>query len=133
MTLGKYIGLVLTRDAAVAALAADRVYSEVAPDAPKTPHIVFALVAEDEDQAMDGATGVKRASITVDCWGPKRVDATALGKVVKNLLSDHSGAAGGLEVQSFFFVNQAWAFDPETKLYQVNQDYEVWYSGDDAE
>ena len=133
MTLGKYLLKVLTQDAGVAARVKARVYSEVLPDEGEMPAVVFDLVSEDEDEALDGPTGVRRASVTVDCWAEKRVDATALGKVVKDLLSGHAGAAAGLEVQSFFFVTQAWDFDAETKLFRSSQDYEVWYSGDEAE
>ncbi len=130
MNLGVYLRMVLTQDPSVAALAVDRVYSEVLPQAPKTPAVVFAEIAADEDYALDGPTGVQRTSLAVDSWAEKRADATALGLAVKKALSGHSGAAGGCEVQACFFVTERWAFDAETGLYRTSQDYEVWSSGD---
>jgi len=131
MNLGSYLRLILTQDPAVAALAGDRVYSEVLPQAPKTPAVVFAVVSADEDVSLDGPTGVRRASLAVDSWAEKRADASALGIAVKRVLSGHSGAAAGFEVQSCFFVTERWAFDPESALYRTSQDYEVWSSGPD--
>ena len=51
MTLGKYLRLVLVNDAGVAALAADRVYTEVLPQSPVVPAVVFTEVAGDEDES----------------------------------------------------------------------------------
>ena len=130
MTLGIYLRMVLTQDPSVAALAGDRVYSDVLPQAPKTPAVVITEVSADEDVSLDGPTGVQRTSLAVDSWAEKRADATALGLAVKKTLSGHSGAAGGFEVQSCFFVTERWAFEPETGLYRTSQDYEVWSSGD---
>jgi hypothetical protein len=130
VTLGAYLRLVLTADPGVAALARERVYSEVLPQGPATPAVVFTEVSADEDVALDGPTGVRRTSLAVDSWAEKRADATALGIAVRTALSGHSGAAGGLEVQSCFFVTERWAFDADTGLYRTSQDYEVWSSGE---
>jgi hypothetical protein len=130
MILGAYIRLVLTGDAGVRALVTDRVYSEILPQGPTTPAVVFAEVSADEDYSLEGPTGVRRNSVAVDSWAEKRADATALGIAVKRALSGHSGAAGGFEVQSCFFVTERWAFDAETGLYRTSQDYEVWSSGE---
>jgi hypothetical protein len=132
VTLGQYLRLVLSQDVGVAALAADRVYSEVLPQDPATPAVVFAEVHADEDYALDGPTGGRRASVEVDSWAKKRADATALGLAVKDALSGHSGGAAGLSVQSILFITERWAFDPETGLYRTTQDYEVCTSGEES-
>ena len=132
MTLGGYLRLILTADPGVAALARDRVYSEVLPQGPATPAVVFTEVSADEDVSLDGPTGVRRTSLAVDSWAEKRADATALGIAVKRVLSGHSGAAGGFEVQSCFFVTERWAFEPDVNLYRTSADFEVWTSGEES-
>ena len=47
MTLGQYLRLLLTGDAGVVALAGDRVHTEVLPQAPAVPAVVFTEVAGD--------------------------------------------------------------------------------------
>lgn len=129
MTLGQYLRLVLTQAPGIAALAEDRVYSEVLPDEAPMPALVFDQVSVDQDEVLGGTSGTSRASISIDCWAKTRAEATALGLAVKGFLQDHSGGAGGLEVQAVFFVTQSWDFDEETQQYVTSQDFEVWYSG----
>jgi hypothetical protein len=132
MTIGAYLRLILTQDPGVAALAGERVYSEVLPQAPETPAVVFDLVSADDDVGLAGPTGVRRASVSVDSWAEKRADATALGLAVRRVLSGHAGAAAGFEVQCCDLVTEHWAFEPDEGLYRTTQDYEAWVSGEGA-
>jgi len=129
MTLGKYLRLLLTSDAGVAALAADRVYTEVLPQGPAVPALVFTEVAGDEDVALDGPTGTRSRRVQVDAWAATREEATSLGLAAKAALSGHAGAAAGLEVEGVFLLAERWNYDAETRLYRTSQDYEIWTSG----
>ena len=129
MTLGKYLRLLLAGDAGVAALAADRVYTEVLPQSPTVPAVVFTEVAGDEDVALDGPTGARSRRLQVDSWATTRAEATSLALAVKSAIAGHAGAAAGLDVQAVFLVTERWDFDAETALYRTSQDYDVWTSG----
>ena len=132
MTLGKYLRLVLTSDVGVAALAADRVYTEVLPQSPVVPAVVFTEVAGDEDVALDGPTGASSRRVQVDSWATTRAEATALGRAVKCALSGHVGAAAGLDVQIVFFLTERWDVDAESALYRTSQDFEIWTTGKES-
>lgn len=132
MTLGKYLRLVLTSDAGISALAAERVYTEVLPQGPTVPAVVFTEVAGDDDLALDGPTGASSRRVQVDSWARTRAEATALGLAVKSALAGHVGAAAGLEVQGVFLLTERWDFDAETALYRTGQDFEIWTAGDAA-
>ena len=129
MTLGKYLRLVLTTDARVAALAADRVFTEVLPQSPAVPAVVFTEVTGDEDYALDGPTGTTSRRVQIDAWAKTRAEATSLGLAVKAALADHTGAAAGFGVEAAFLLSERWDFDSETSLYRTSQDYEIWTSG----
>ncbi|MCK6478563.1 MAG: hypothetical protein HUU06_00280 [Planctomycetaceae bacterium] len=58
-------------------------------------------------------------------WAARRKAATALGLAVRAALLGHSGAAGGLEIQSVFLLAEGWDFDAETGAYRTGQDYEM--------
>lgn len=132
MNLGKYLRMVLTADAGVAALAGGRVYSEVLPQGGDVPAVVFTEVAADEDLALDGPTGARSARVQIDAWARTRAEATALGHAVKLALSGHVGAAAGFEVLLALFVTERWDFDAETSLYRTSQDFEIWTSGEES-
>ena len=129
MTLGRYLRMLLTNDAGVAALAADRVYTEVLPQGPVVPAVVFTEVAGDDDVALDGPTGASSRRVQMDSWARTRAEATALGLVAKAALAGHTGAAAGFSVEGVFLVAERWDFDSETALYRTSQDFEVWTSG----
>lgn len=129
MTLGQYLRALLTADAGVAARAAERVYTEVLPQAPVVPAVVFTEVAGDDDVALDGPTGASSRRVQVDSWANTRVEATSLGLAVKAALANHVGAAAGLSVEGAFLLSERWDFDAETSLYRTSQDYEIWTSG----
>ena len=130
MTLGQYLRALLTTDAGVAARAADRVYTEVLPQAPVVPAVVFTEVAGDDDVALDGPTGTSSRRVQIDSWAKTRAEATALGLAVKAVLANHAGAAAGLVVEGAFLLSERWDFDAETALYRTSQDFEIWMSGD---
>jgi len=130
VSLGKYLRMLLTADADVAGLAADRVYTEVLPQSPLVPAVVFTEVAGDEDVALDGPTGAASRRMQIDSWAKSRAEATALGRAVKCSLSGHVGAAAGLDVQIIFFLTERWDFDAESALYRTSQDFEIWTTGD---
>lgn len=125
MTPGQYLRMVLIQDPGVAALAGDRVYSEVLPQAPRLPAVVFIEVSAEEDYSLDGPTGVRALRFQVDSWAVKREEATALGLAVRAVLSGHAGAAGGLAVHGVLFLAERWEFETETDLYRTSQDYEI--------
>lgn len=129
MNLGPYLRMLLTTDVGVAALVGNRVFTEVLPQAPTVPAVVFTEVAGDEDVALDGPTGVGSRRVQIDAWAKTRAEATALAVAVRTALAGHSGAAAGFEVHGVFLLTERWDFEPETSLYRTSQDYEVWTGG----
>ncbi len=126
MTLGQYLRMLLTSDAGVAAIAADRVYTEVLPQAPVLPAVVFTVGAGGDDVALDGPTGASSRRVQIDTWAATRAEATALALAVKAALVGHAGAAAGLDVQGVFFLTERWDYDAESQLFRTNGDFEVW-------
>jgi hypothetical protein len=132
VTLGKYLRMLLASDAGVAALAADRVYTEVLPQSPVMPAVVFTAVAGGEDVALDGPTGARSRRVQVDAWAATREEATSLGLAAHAALAGHVGAAAGLSVEGVFFLTERWDYDAETRLYRTSQDWEIWTTGTES-
>jgi hypothetical protein len=132
VTLGKYLRRLLAEDPSVAALASDRVFTEVLAQAGVVPAIVFTAVSGEDDVALDGPTGARAVRMQIDAWARTRSEATALGHAVKRALSGHVGAAAGFEVLLALFVTERWDFDAETSLYRTSQDFEIWTAGEES-
>jgi hypothetical protein len=129
VTLGKYLRMLVTSDASVAALAADRVYTEVLPQGPTVPALVFTEVAGGDDVALDGPTGARSRRVQVDAWAATREEATSLALAAKAALAGHVGAAAGLCVDGVFFLTERWDYDAETRLYRTSADFKIWTTG----
>lgn len=133
MTLGQYVGMLLAADAGVVARAGERVYTEVLPQAPTFPAVVFTEVYGDEDNDLVGPTGVRTRRLQVDSWADTRAEATALALAVRAALDGHDGGACGLVVQDASLLSERWEFDPGVNIadgaYRTSQDYEITTSG----
>lgn len=132
MTLTQLVRLVLTTDAAVSALASDRVYLEVAPADLRNPFIVFEVLSDEPDVTMSGTSDPRRVTVEVTCWASRRRDARALGKAVYERLRDYSGGAQGLAIDAVIAGSDRWDYDGSTKLHMATRDYDLWVSGEDA-
>jgi len=129
VTLGQYLRMILTSDAGAAALAGDRVYTEVLPQAPVVPAVVFTVVAGGDDVALDGPTGASSRRVQVDAWAKTRAEATSLALAVKTALAGRAGGAAGFDIQGAFLLSERWDFDSETLLFRTSQDWEIWTVG----
>ena len=129
VTLGTYLRRLLVRGTrAWPRWRATASYTEVLPQSPTLPAVVFNEVAGMDDYALDGPTGAASRRVQVDAWAKTRAEATALGTAVAAALSGHAGAAAGFEVQGTFLLSERWGFEPATQLYRTGQDYEMWLS-----
>lgn len=129
MTLGQLIRLVLTTDAAVSALAEERVYAEVAPSNLLHPFIVYDVISDEPDVSMSGTRGPRRIAVEVTSWAAKREDARALGQAAFEVLRDYTGGAAGLSIDSVIAGPERWDFDSTTKLHMSTREYELWVDG----
>lgn len=129
MTLGQLIRLALTSDATVAALASERVYSEVAPSDLRHPFLVYDVLGDEPDVSMSGSAGPRSVTIEVTAWAPQREHARALGAAAFAVLADYSGGAAGLAIDSVISGSERWDYDATTRLHMATRDYELWVSG----
>lgn len=125
MDAGSYLRMVLCADARVAALARDRVYSDILPQSPTAPAVVFSEISAVGDEAMDGPTGLTMARFQVESWAATRAASKDLARAVRSALDGHAGGAEGFVVQSVSFAMETWDYDGQSKLFRVLQDYEL--------
>jgi hypothetical protein len=133
VNLGTYLRQILLGDAAVAALVDEkRVYSEVLPQRPTTPAIVFSVVSGGDDEELEGPSGARTRRLQIDVWAKTRDEATALTLAVRPVLAEHAGAAAGFEFQGAFIEDEQWFYDDEAALFRTMLDVSVTTSGVEA-
>jgi hypothetical protein len=115
--------------AGLAALVADRVYWLTAPPRLTKSHVVLTQVAGDEEASHDGAEGLSRMRLQVDCYADSFADACAMRKLIHRTLHGQTFSQGdtvvdsGLGLLSLDFVDDDF---PSTR-FRAMEDFELEY------
>jgi hypothetical protein len=114
-------------DAAITAIAGQRMYPRGLPQGPTFPAIVYSRVDTRREHVMTGPDGLPRARVQVTCWGTSVQTATDLAAAVRVRLDGFVGAWGSVTVGSCLCVGERDIDDPETGRSAVAQDYMIQY------
>lgn len=117
------------------AVGGDRIFPVVLKQGEKRASIVYSRISGLGDHHMQGASGLARPRIQIDCWAPKADDAVSLANLVKERIDGFRGSmlwgdnspAEAIVVQGIFFESEREDYDDAAKLYRVSRDYFVWY------
>lgn len=125
----------LLADGAIAALVGTRVYPVILPQGVTATSIVYSRISGQGDHHMQGASGLSRPRIQIDCWSLSADHAASLALAVKERIDGFRGAMpwgasspqDSAEVLAIFFESERDDYDPDSKLYRVSHDYLVWF------
>jgi hypothetical protein len=116
-------------------LVADRVFLMRAPQVPNTkatiPYIVFFMVAPVAPILLKTQTGpldqVERL-YQVSVFDTSQSRALAIGDSLRMYLDTLSGDFENVHIGHAFYMTQTWAWESDTLLYQVIQEYQVMFN-----
>jgi len=130
----------LLDDAAIAALITPasgpaRIYPITLLQGQTQPSIVYTRISGQGDHHMQGASGLARPRIQIDCWSQSADTATTLANLVKERIDGYRGSIlwgedspeEAIVVQGIFFDSEREDWDQESGLYRVSRDYLVWH------
>jgi hypothetical protein len=98
----------------------DRIYPQIAPDAPTTPYIVYQRVSSNSENVLSGKTNLINTRLQIDVYSKTYVQAQAIAAQVDALMD-------GWSVQNVSNPAQD-AFEPDVRLHRVILDYSVWHN-----
>lgn len=96
----------------VSSLVGERVVWGELPDASALPSISLWTMASNPDYTMDGANGLERRRVQVDCWALTLAEAKALDGAIAALVDGYRGTVGSTDLQGSFIVNRSEDRDP---------------------
>lgn len=126
----------LLADSAIAAMVGARVYPVKLPQGQTQPSIVYSRISGQGDHHMEGASGLARARIQIDCWAQSADTATTLANLVKERIDgfgpgtmewDENSPGNAIAVHGVFFQSERDDWDETAALYRMSRDYHVWY------
>jgi len=100
ITDGEIVYALLAADTDVAALVSTRIYPESAPQNVTVPYITYEVSSVEHYHHMVNSSGLKAATVMVDCFAATYIAARALAEKVRLALQGYTGTVtvGGASV-----------------------------------
>jgi hypothetical protein len=125
METGKAIYKLLKDSADVGAICADRIYPELAQQDVDTPFIVYTVTDTTPSGTKNATSKLDTARVELYCVSDDYETGMNLGIAVRAALDRVSGTVSGVEVQSIDFDTSDIQFDPDQRVYVLEQTYDV--------
>lgn len=112
-----------------------RIYPIKLPQGQILASIVYSRISGLGDHHMQGASGLSRPRIQIDCWAPTADAADSLGRLVKERIDGFRGAMlwgenspeEAIQVQGIFLDSERDEFDADVNLYRSSKDFFIWF------
>lgn len=112
-----------------------RIYPVKLPQGIILASIVYQRISGQGDNHMQGASGLSRPRLQIDCYAPSAMAAAQLADLVKERIDGFRGEieyadtspANSVKVQGVFFDNESDDYDAAAVLYRTRRDYLVWF------
>jgi len=125
METGKAIYKLLKDSADVGAICADRIYPELAQQDVDTPFIVYTVIDTTPSGTKNATSKLDTARVELYCVSDDYEQSMDLGIACRTALDRQSGTVSGVEVQSIDFDTSDVQFDPDQRVYVLEQTYDV--------
>lgn len=112
-----------------------RIFPIKLPQGQKNPSIVYSRISGLGDHHMQGASGLSRPRIQIDCWAQSADVAAQLADLVKERIDGFRGSVlwgenspeEAIDIQGIFFDSEREDYDGDAQLYRVGRDYFIWF------
>jgi hypothetical protein len=125
METGKAIYKLLKDSADVGAICADRIYPELAQQDADMPFIVYTVTDTTPSATKNATSKLDTARVELYCVSDDYETGMNLGIAVRSALDRVSGTISAVEVQSIDFDTSDIQFDPDQRVYVLEQTYDV--------
>lgn len=125
METGKAIYKLLKDSSEVGAICADRIYPELAQQDAALPFIVYTVTDTTPAATKNATSKLDTARVELYCVSDDYEVGMNLGIAVRGALDRQSGTLSGVEVQSIDFDTSDVQFDPDQRVYVLEQTYDV--------
>ena len=125
MEIGKAIYKLLKDSADVGAICADRIYPEMAQQDVDAPFIVYTVLDTTPSATKNATSKLDTGRVELYVVSDDYEQGMNLGIAVRTALDRQSGTISAVEVQSIDFDTSDITFDPDQRVYVLEQTYDV--------
>ena len=102
----------LANETTISAIVGTRIYISKAPQTAALPHIVITQIGSEENQTLDGTTGLRFVDFDIDCKADRSVEAETLGNAVRVFMDDATGTAGSQTITQCLLNDESTDYEP---------------------
>ena len=102
----------LANESTISDIVSTRIYISKAPQTADLPHIVITQIGSNENQTLDGTTGLRFVDFDIDCKAERSVGAETLGNAVRVFMDDASGTAGSQTIDAVLMNDESTDYEP---------------------
>tara|TARA_R110000751_G_scaffold273379_4_gene374117 strand:+ start:24 stop:425 length:402 start_codon:yes stop_codon:yes gene_type:complete len=102
----------LANESTISDIVSTRIYISKAPQTADLPHIVVTQIGSNENQTLDGTTGLRFVNFDIDCKDDRSVGAETLGDAVRVFMDDASGTAGSQTIDAVLLNDESTDYEP---------------------
>jgi hypothetical protein len=121
MSLESNLYSLLSSDVNITAIVSARIYPVTLPQGAALPALTYSRISTTPEYTHDGAEGIARARVQIDCWAERHATALSLAQAVLGAL------VGATDMGVSFFENEVDLYEPERGIYHRVLDMIVWY------
>jgi len=123
----------LTGESTISAIVGSRVYVSKAPQSAVLPYIIITQMSSNENQTIDGSTGLRFVDFDIDCKADRSVESETLGNAVRTFIDDYTGTAGSETVKAVLLNDESTQYEPptdgsDTGIYTTLLDVTIQYT-----
>ena len=104
----------LTGESTISAIVGSRVYVSKAEQSAVLPYIIITQMSSNENQTIDGSTGLRFVDFDIDCKADRSVESETLGNAVRTFIDDYTGAAGSETIGAVLLNDESTQYEPPT-------------------
>ena len=104
----------LTGESTINSIVGSRVYVNSVLQPATLPYILITQTGSEENQTIDGTSGLRFVDFDIDCKADRSVESADLGKAVRTFIADYSGAAGSQTIKAVLLHDESTQHEPPT-------------------
>lgn len=117
----------LDNHSGLSGMVASRIYPDQAPQNPTVPYVTYRRISTGRVSLLATDTDISMPRFQMSAWSDDRDQAVAVAAQIRDAFQRYSGTNASIVILDSYLENEIDLYEPDTKLYQVIVDFEIWH------
>lgn len=129
MSLEFAINSILTSDADISTVVANRIYPSQQEQEVEYPSITYETFGNESFQSFSGISGLAVRRVQINIWATDYDQLCALAEQVRLAIQTYRGTVATIEIQNVIYENMVdMPFNDDLRVYHRVQEFDIWHT-----